>query len=438
LDEPSIGLHPRDQGRLIKTIKQLRDVGNTVIVVEHDPQTILEADWIIDIGPGAGKRGGQIVFQGTPQELLMSKTLTGEYLSGRKKVEIGQEIEPENKEQSSQSKQPNYLIIKGAREHNLQDIDVRIPLAKLVCVTGVSGSGKSTLVQDILARALFKKFYNSKESPGNHQEILGAEFLDKVVLVDQSPIGRTTRSNPATYTGIFSYMRDLFSRTRDAKIRGFGLGYFSFNVKGGRCEACEGQGQRKIEMYFLPDIYVDCEVCQARRYNREVLEVEYKGKNIADCLDMTTEEALVFFKNIPGLRKKLEILVDVGMGYTELGQPAPCLSGGEAQRIKLAKELSKKATGKTLYILDEPTTGLHPDDIRKLVLVLNRLVSKGNTVLVIEHNLDVIRNAGWIIDLGPEGGEKGGRIVAQGPIEKIIQNKKSYTGKYLQKTFQQH
>jgi excinuclease ABC subunit A len=427
LDEPSVGLHPRDQSRLIETLKKLRDLGNTVVVVEHDPQTILAADWVIDIGPGAGKHGGKIIFQGTPKELLKSHTLTGDYLSGRKRVEISN--------LKSQNSKPNLksqiLVIKGAKEHNLKNIDVKIPLGKFVCITGVSGSGKSTLMNDILARALMKKFYKSKEEPGKHQAILGTENLNKVVLVDQSPIGRTPRSNPATYTGVFSYIRNLFSQTKEAKIRGYKPGRFSFNVKGGRCEVCQGQGQIKIEMYFLPDIYVECQECKGKRFNKETLSIEYKGKNIADVLEMTVEEALNFFKNIPGLYQKLKTLNDVGLNYIELGQPAPSLSGGEAQRVKLATELSKKATGKTLYILDEPTTGLHPDDIKKLIFVLKRLVEKGNTVLTIEHNLDFIKNADWIIDLGPEGGEEGGYIVAEGKPSEIAKNRKSFTGKYL-------
>jgi len=449
LDEPSVGLHPRDQGRLIETLKKLRDLGNTVLVVEHDPQTILAADWVIDIGPGAGKEGGRIVFQGTPKQLLKANTLTGKYLSGRLKVTLsgyGDEarivksktsrVKPLNitaKQNGHHNLNPQtlYLIIKGAREHNLKNINVKIPLGKFVCITGVSGSGKSSLMNDVLAKALMRKFYRSKEEPGEHDAILGVENLNKVVLVDQSPIGKTPRSNPATYTGIFDYIRKLFAKTKEAKIRGYQPGRFSFNVKGGRCEVCQGQGQIKIEMYFLPDIYVECQECKGKRFNKETLAVKYKGKNIAEVLEMTAKEALEFFKVIPGLRRKLKILNDVGLGYIQLGQPAPSLSGGESQRIKLAKELSKKSTGNTLYILDEPTTGLHPDDIKKLILVLKRLVERGNTVLIIEHNLDVIKNADWIIDLGPEGGEKGGCIVTEGTPFEIVKNKKSYTGKYL-------
>ncbi|MDI6591365.1 MAG: excinuclease ABC subunit UvrA [Patescibacteria group bacterium] len=429
LDEPSVGLHPRDQGRLIETLKKLRDLGNTIIVVEHSRHAIKAADWIIDIGPGAGKKGGKIVFQGTPKELLKSKTITGEYLSGRKKVEINSKLKTQNSK--VQVKSQNYLIIKKAAEHNLKNIDVKIPLEKFVCLTGVSGSGKSSLMNDILARALMRKFYNSKEEPGAHQEILGTEHLNKVVLVDQSPIGRTPRSNPVTYTGAFTYIRDLFSKTKEARIKGYLPGRFSFNVKGGRCEVCQGQGQIKIEMYFLPDVYVQCSECKGKRFNQETLAVEYRGKNIAQVLEMTVEEALDFFKDIPAIKQKLKTLNDVGLGYIQLGQPAPSLSGGEAQRVKLAAELSKKATGKTLYILDEPTTGLHPDDIKKLLYVLRELVNRGNTVICIEHELDVIKNTDYIIDLGPEGGEKGGEIVAEGPPSEIAKNPKSYTGKYL-------
>jgi len=426
LDEPSIGLHARDQGRLIETLKKLRDLGNSVVVVEHDPQTIKAADWTIDIGPGAGKHGGKVVFQGTPKELLKSKTLTGDYLAGRKKIEV-----------KSQSKKPSiqkYLTIKGAKEHNLKNLDVRIPLARFVCITGVSGSGKSSLMNDILARALLKKFYRAKEEPGNHKAIVGIENLNKVVLVDQSPIGRTPRSNPATYTGAFTYIRDLFTKTKEAKIRGYGAGRFSFNVKGGRCESCEGQGMKKIEMYFLPDVYVECQECHGKRFNQETLAVEYKGKNIADVLGMTVEESLEFFKNIPGLYDKLKTLNDVGLGYIQLGQSATSLSGGEAQRVKLATELSRKASGKSLYILDEPTTGLHFDDIKKLIQVLRGLVDKGNTVLVIEHNLDLVRSCDWILDLGPEGGDEGGYLIGEGTPKQVSQIKKSYTGQYLKRS----
>jgi len=423
LDEPSIGLHSRDQLRLILTLKKLRDLGNTVVVVEHDPQTIMAADWVIDIGPGAGKEGGRIMFQGTPKQLLESKTLTGEYLSGKRKVLIQAAPKKEVKKR--------FLVIKKAQEHNLKSIDVAIPLGRMVCVTGVSGSGKSSLVNDILAKSLLKKFYKAKEVPGKHEKIVGIENLNKIVLVDQSPIGRTPRSNPATYTGLFSSVREIFSKTKEARVRGYGQGRFSFNVKGGRCEACEGQGQIKVEMFFLPDMYVECQECSGTRYNRETLEVEYKGKNIAQVLEMTVAESLDFFKNIPSVSDKLKILSEVGLGYVHLGQPAPSLSGGEAQRIKLASELSKRGTGKALYILDEPTTGLHFDDVKKLVSVLRSLTDKGNTVLVIEHNLDVIKNADWIIDLGPEGGDLGGYIVAEGTPKEVSMSKKSYTGKFL-------
>ena len=427
LDEPSVGLHSRDQARLIKTLKKLRDLGNSVIVVEHDDQTIRSSDWAIDVGPGAGKQGGRIMFEGTPEQLMKSNTLTGKYLSGKLKVNAALESS------KLQLKTQKYLTIKGAQEHNLKNIDVVIPLNKFICITGVSGSGKSSLMNDILAKALLKKFYHAKQEPGEHKKILGAEFLNKVVLVDQSPIGRTPRSNPATYTGAFSYIRELFSKTKEAGIRGYSSGRFSFNVKGGRCEACEGQGQIKVEMYFLPDVYIECKECKGRRYNREALEVEYKGKNIAEVLEMTIEEALNFFKDMPGLSQKLKTLKQVGLSYIQLGQSAPSLSGGEAQRVKLATELSRKSFGKTLYILDEPTTGLHPDDIKKLVLVLKRLVENRNTVLIIEHNLDIVRSADWVIDLGPDGGDKGGYIVAEGAPKDIAKNKTSYTGRYLKR-----
>ena len=423
LDEPSIGLHARDQHRLIETLLKLRDLGNTVIVVEHDPQTMMAADWIVNIGPGAGKHGGKVMFEGTPKKMLVSRTLTGDYLSGRKKIGRGLT--------SSKSQGQKYLVVKGAREHNLKNIDVTFPLGRFICVTGVSGSGKSSLMNDILARALLRQFYRAKEEPGQHDKILGTEHINKVVLVDQSPIGRTPRSNPATYTGAFSFIRDIFTETREAKIRGYSAGRFSFNVKGGRCEACEGQGTKKVEMYFLPDIYVECEECRGKRYSKEALEITYKEKNISDTLQMTVEEAAEFFKHIPSVYEKMKTLKEVGLSYIELGQAATSLSGGEAQRIKLATELSRRDTGKTLYILDEPTTGLHFEDIKKLVVVLRNLVDKGNTVLTIEHNIDFIGCVDHIIDLGPEGGEGGGYIVAEGAPKEIAKNKKSYTGKYL-------
>ena len=433
LDEPSIGLHARDQHRLIETLVKLRDLGNTVVVVEHDSQTMLAADWIVEIGPGAGKHGGKVVFEGTPKALLKAGTITGDYLSGRKSVS-DENSKGKNQKSKLQVKDQKFLTILGATEHNLKNVDVKIPLGKFVCFSGVSGSGKSSLVSDILARALLKQFYRAKEEPGAHKEILGINNIDKVVLVDQSPIGRTPRSNPATYTGAFGAVRDIFTETKEARARGYAAGRFSFNVKGGRCEACEGQGVKKVEMYFLPDIYVECEACRGKRYSKEVLEIDYKGKNIADVLTMTIEEAAEFFKNIPGISDKMKTLKEVGLSYVELGQSATSLSGGEAQRIKLATELSRRGTGQTLYILDEPTTGLHFEDIKKLVQVLRNLVDKGNTVLTIEHNTDFIACVDHIIDLGPEGGEKGGQIIGEGTPAEIMNNKKSYTGMYLKKS----
>ncbi|MEK7123500.1 MAG: excinuclease ABC subunit UvrA, partial [Patescibacteria group bacterium] len=436
LDEPSIGLHPRDHQKLIATLKYLRDLGNSVLVVEHDSQTILNADWIIDLGPGAGKYGGEIIFEGTAKQLFKSNTLTGDYLTGRKKV--GADSKIPNKPQIKNSppeadKNQKHIEIKGAAENNLKNINVKIPLGKLVCVSGVSGSGKSSLIYDILAKFLLAKFHHARLIPGKHEKIIGVENLNKAIVIDQSPIGRTPRSNPATYTGVFAPVRDIFVKTKEAKMRGYNPGRFSFNVKGGRCEACEGQGVKKIEMFFLPDVYIECEECRGRRYNKEVLEIEYKDKNIADVLKMSVVEALKFFENIPAIKQKLQTLNEVGLGYIELGQPATTLSGGEAQRIKLAAELSRRGTGKTLYILDEPTTGLHFDDIKKLLKVLLALVEKENTVLVIEHNLDVIKNADWVIDLGPEGGDKGGYVVAEGTPEDIAKNKKSHTGQFLKR-----
>jgi len=425
LDEPSIGLHQRDNARLLATLKRLRDLGNTILVVEHDEETIREADYVLDLGPGAGVHGGELVFQGTPQELLRSEaSLTGKYLSGKLKIPV-----PERRRKS----RGRYLTLVGARENNLKDITVKIPLGLLTCVTGVSGSGKSTLVIDTFYRALAQKIYHSKEKPGKVREIQGLSEIDKVIEIDQSPIGRTPRSNPATYTGLFTPIRDLFAQLPESRARGYHAGRYSFNVKGGRCEACGGDGIIKIEMHFLPDIYVTCDVCRGKRYNRETLEVRYKGKNIWDVLDMTVEQALKFFENIPAIRVKLETLTDVGMGYIKLGQQATTLSGGEAQRVKLSRELSKRSTGKTVYILDEPTTGLHFDDIRKLLNVLNRLVESGNTVIVIEHNLEVIKTADHLIDLGPEGGDAGGQVIAEGTPEDLARNPHSYTGQFLKK-----
>jgi excinuclease ABC subunit A len=426
LDEPSIGLHPRDTEKLINTLKELRDLGNTVIVVEHDPETIEEADYIVDIGPGSGVYGGYITAVGTVEEIKNNpNSLTGKYLSGKLKIPLPAKRRPPNDNK--------YLIIRGAKEHNLKNIDVKIPLGLFVAITGVSGSGKSTLIYDILWQAAKNRFHGSNEYVGKHEKIEGWEHIDKVINVDQSPIGRTPRSNPATYTKVFDLIRELYASTPEAKIRGYDPGRFSFNVKGGRCEACQGEGVVKIEMHFLPDIYVTCEVCGGKRYNKETLSVLYKGKSIADVLDMTVAEALEFFENIPSIRNKLKLLHDVGLDYIKLGQPATTLSGGEAQRIKLSRELSKRDTGKTLYLLDEPTTGLHSHDVAKLIQVLNKLVEKGNTVVVIEHNLDVIKCADWIIDLGPEGGDRGGYIVAEGTPDMVANNEKSYTGKFLKK-----
>jgi len=425
LDEPSIGLHQRDNGRLLDTLKHLRDIGNSVIVVEHDEETIQSADWLIDIGPGAGEHGGKVVFEGTPKEILSSKeSITGQYLSGRKKIELPKFRRPGS---------GDFVEIIDATENNLKNVTAKIPLNTLTCVTGVSGSGKSTLINDILAKHLSKLFHHAKAEPGKFGEIKGTEKLNKVIDIDQSPIGKTPRSNTATYTGVFTLIRDLFASTSDAKMRGYKSGRFSFNVKGGRCEKCRGEGVLKIEMHFLPDVYITCEECKGKRYNREALDIHYKGKNIADVLGMTVDEAIIFFKNIPSIHQKLIVLSDVGLGYIRLGQPATTLSGGEAQRIKLATELAHRGTGKTLYILDEPTTGLHFDDVKKLVSVLTALVEKGNTVLVIEHNLDVIKSADYIIDLGPEGGSGGGEIIATGTPEEIAKIKKSYTGQYLAK-----
>ncbi|HCW9637495.1 TPA: excinuclease ABC subunit UvrA [Staphylococcus aureus] len=428
LDEPSIGLHQRDNDRLINTLKEMRDLGNTLIVVEHDDDTMRAADYLVDIGPGAGEHGGQIVSSGTPQKVMKDKkSLTGQYLSGKKRIEV-----PEYRRPASDRK----ISIRGARSNNLKGVDVDIPLSIMTVVTGVSGSGKSSLVNEVLYKSLAQKINKSKVKPGLYDKIEGIDQLDKIIDIDQSPIGRTPRSNPATYTGVFDDIRDVFAQTNEAKIRGYQKGRFSFNVKGGRCEACKGDGIIKIEMHFLPDVYVPCEVCDGKRYNRETLEVTYKGKNIADILEMTVEEATQFFENIPKIKRKLQTLVDVGLGYVTLGQQATTLSGGEAQRVKLASELHKRSTGKSIYILDEPTTGLHVDDISRLLKVLNRLVENGDTVVIIEHNLDVIKTADYIIDLGPEGGSGGGTIVATGTPEDIAQTKSSYTGKYLKEVLE--
>lgn len=428
LDEPSIGLHQRDNDRLINTLKEMRDLGNTLIVVEHDDDTMRAADYLVDIGPGAGEHGGQIVSSGTPQKVMKDKkSLTGQYLSGKKRIEV-----PEYRRPVSDRK----ISIRGARSNNLKGVDVEIPLSIMTVVTGVSGSGKSSLVNEVLYKSLAQKINKSKVKPGLYDKIEGIDQLDKIIDIDQSPIGRTPRSNPATYTGVFDDIRDVFAQTNEAKIRGYQKGRFSFNVKGGRCEACKGDGIIKIEMHFLPDVYVPCEVCDGKRYNRETLEVTYKGKNIADILEMTVEEATQFFENIPKINRKLQTLVDVGLGYVTLGQQATTLSGGEAQRVKLASELHKRSTGRSIYILDEPTTGLHVDDISRLLKVLNRLVENGDTVVIIEHNLDVIKTADYIIDLGPEGGNGGGTIVATGTPEDIAQSEASYTGKYLKEVLE--
>ena len=422
LDEPSIGLHQRDNDKLLGTLKHLRDLGNSVLVVEHDEDTMREADYIVDIGPGAGEHGGEVVAVGNAEEIMANPaSITGAYLSGKVKIPV-----PEMRKEPT-----GWLEIKGAKENNLKDVDVKIPLGIMTCITGVSGSGKSSLINEILYKRLARDLNRARVIPGKHKEIKGIEQLDKVIAIDQSPIGRTPRSNPATYTGVFDLIRDLFASTPDAKARGYKKGRFSFNVKGGRCEACSGDGILKIEMHFLPDVYVPCEVCHGKRYNRETLEVKYKGKSIYDVLNMTVEEALHFFENVPSIRRKMETLYDVGLSYIRLGQPSTQLSGGEAQRIKLATELSKRSTGRTIYILDEPTTGLHFADVHKLTEILKRLSADGNTVVVIEHNLDVIKTADYIIDMGPEGGDKGGTVIAKGTPEEVAESPVSYTGKYI-------
>ena len=424
LDEPSIGLHQRDNAKLIATLRRMRDLGNTVIVVEHDEETMLAADWIVDVGPGAGLHGGYIVAEGTTDDIrACPESLTGQYLSGKKVIPVPK----------TRRKPTGWLTVRGAEEHNLKHIDVRIPLGVLTCVTGVSGSGKSSLVNEIVYKNLARKLNRAKTRPGRFDSMEGLELLDKIIMIDQSPIGRTPRSNPATYTGLFDLIRKLFALSPEAKARGYKENRFSFNVKGGRCEACQGDGMKRIEMHFLPDLYVPCDVCHGRRYNRETLEVTWQGKNISEVLDMTVEEALGFFENHPQIMRKLETLYDVGLGYMKLGQASTTLSGGEAQRVKLATELSRRATGKTIYLLDEPTTGLHMADVDRLILVLQRLTDTGNTVLVIEHNLDVIKVADHIIDLGPEGGDGGGTIVAEGTPEQVAAVEASYTGQYLKK-----
>ncbi|MBO4337938.1 MAG: excinuclease ABC subunit UvrA, partial [Lachnospiraceae bacterium] len=424
LDEPSIGLHQRDNDKLLSALKDLRDLGNSLIVVEHDEDTMLAADYVVDIGPAAGEHGGNVICTGTAKELMNNpESITGQYLSGRLSIPVP----------ARRRKPKGWLKIKGAAENNLKNIDIEIPLGVFTCVTGVSGSGKSSLINEILYKALARKLNRAKTIPGKHKGIEGVDKLDKVIDIDQSPIGRTPRSNPATYTGVFDTIRDLFAGTQDAKEKGYSKGRFSFNVKGGRCEACAGDGIIKIEMHFLPDVYVPCEVCGGKRYNRETLDVRYKGKNIYDVLDMTVEEAMTYFENLPAIRRKIETLNDVGLSYIKLGQPSTTLSGGEAQRIKLAAELSKKSTGKTIYILDEPTTGLHFADVHKLVDILHKLAEGGNTVVVIEHNLDVIKTADYIIDMGPEGGDGGGTVVATGTPEKIAGDPRSYTGIYIKR-----
>jgi len=427
LDEPSIGLHQRDNMRLIEALEKLRDLGNTVLVVEHDEETIRHADYVLDLGPGAGRLGGAVVAQGTPEQIMAAvDSLTGQYLSGATSILHRTE---------TRALTGRWITVEGARSHNLHNLTVKFPVGVMTVVTGVSGSGKSTLVNDILYRSLAREVYGSREEPGEHDAVRGAELIDKVIRIDQSPIGRTPRSNPATYTGVFTPIRDLFTMLPESRERGYKAGRFSFNVTGGRCEACQGDGQQRIEMNFMPDVYVQCEVCNGRRYNQETLAVKFKGNSIADVLDLTIEDALTVLTDIPAVRQKLETLVDVGLGYVHLGQSATTLSGGEAQRMKLARELSKRQTGRTLYLLDEPTTGLHFDDVRKLLEVLHRLADLGNTVLIIEHNMDVIRNADWVIDLGPEGGEQGGHLVAEGHPSKVAQVKGSFTGEYLKRYF---
>ncbi|MBE6114537.1 MAG: excinuclease ABC subunit A, partial [Erysipelotrichaceae bacterium] len=429
LDEPSIGLHQRDNEKLINTLKNMRDLGNTLIVVEHDEETMRESDYIVDIGPGAGIHGGNIVAAGTPEEVMLDPdSITGKYLSGRLKIEV-----PSKRREGDGSQ----LKIIGAKENNLKNIDVEIPLHKLVVVSGVSGGGKSSLVNEVLCKSIEQQLGRQKVRPGKHDRVEGLELIDKLIHIDQDPIGRTPRSNPVTYTGVFDEIRELFTQTPEAKMRGYEKGRFSFNVKGGRCEACQGDGIKRISMHFLPDVYVPCTECQGKRYNEDTLQVTYKGKNIYDVLEMTAEEAVEFFRNIPRIAHKLQTLVDVGLSYVKLGQSATTLSGGEAQRVKLASELQRKATGKTLFVLDEPTTGLHSHDVNKLLEVLHRIVDNGDSVLVIEHNLDVIKNADYIIDMGPEGGDAGGQVVVSGTPEEVAKCKKSYTGKYLKKLLEE-